>query len=129
MCKLSTISDNQQWSRLWSSPDGSRLGKAAGASSVFIRSNSQVIVEHINEDYEAKGEQMKEYLSMVKERVSQKFLAKFVQIPREENEQANHLAKVASTKHMVINGQVLSFVQYSAAIDKIDVQVIPTRAN
>ena len=47
---------------------------------------------------------MKEYLSMVKERVSQKFLAKFVQIPREENEQANHLAKVASTKHMVING-------------------------
>jgi len=72
---------------------------------------------------------MKEYLSMVKERVSQKFLAKFVQIPREENEQANHLAKVASTEHMVMNGQVLSFVQYSAAIDKIDVQVIPTRAN
>ena len=63
---------------------------------------------------------------MVRERVSQKFLAKFVQILKEENEQVDHLAKVASAEHMVINGQVLSFVQYLPAIEKIDVQVIPT---
>ena len=43
---------------------------------------------------------MKEYLSMVKERVSKKFLAKFVTIPREENEKTNRLAKVASAEHM-----------------------------
>ena len=64
---------------------------------------------------------MKEYLSIVKERVSQKFMAKFVQIPREENEQADRLAKAAFVEHMVITDQVLSFIQYSPAINKIGV--------
>ena len=54
------------------------LAKEAEASSVVIHSDSQVIIGHINEDYEAKGERMKEYQSMVKERISQKFSAKFV---------------------------------------------------
>ena len=65
---------------------GLDLAKATEASSVVMHYDSQVIVKHINGDYEAKGEQMKEYLSMVKGRVNQKLLAKFVQILREENE-------------------------------------------
>ena len=46
------------------------LAKTTRACSVGIHNDSQVIVGHINRDYKAKGEQMKEYLSMVKERVS-----------------------------------------------------------
>jgi len=57
---------------------GLDLAKAAGALLIVIRSNSQVIIGHINGDYEAKGGRMKEYLSMVKERVSQKLLTRFV---------------------------------------------------
>lgn len=72
---------------------------------------------------------MKKYLSMVKERVNQRFLARFVQLPREENEGAYRLTKVAFAEHMIINDQVLSFVQYSPIIDSIDVQVIPTGAD
>lgn len=87
---------------------GLNLAKAAGALSVVIHSDSQVIVRHINGDYKAKEEWMKEYLSMV--RVSQEFLAKFVQIPREENEQADRLTKAAFVEHTVIDGQVLSFI-------------------
>ena len=83
---------------------GLDLTKAAGASSVVIHRDLQVISGHIHRDYEAKGEQMKEDLSMIKERVSQKLLAKFVQILRKENEQANRLAKAASVEHMVITG-------------------------
>ena len=82
---------------------GLDLAKAARASLVVIHSDSQVIIRHINGDYTAKGEQMKEYLILVKERVNHKFLAKFVQIPREENEQANCLAKATSVKHMAIS--------------------------
>ena len=40
-----------------------------------------------------------------------KFQTKFVQIPREENEQADRLTKAASAKHMIIPSKVLSFVQ------------------
>ena len=46
-----------------------------------------------------KGEQMKEYLSMVKGKMSKGFLAKFLQILREENEQVDLLAKAASTEY------------------------------
>ena len=70
---------------------------------------------------------MKKYLSLVKKRIGLGFAVEFVQIPREENEQANRLAKATSTEHMTISSQVLSFIQYSPAIKEIDVQVIPTR--
>ena len=36
------------------------LAKAAGAKSVVIHCDSQVVVGHINGDYEAKGERKKE---------------------------------------------------------------------
>ena len=83
------------------------------------------MVGHINGDYEAKGEQMKEYLSMVKSKMGKEFSVKFVKIPRKENEQADCLAKVASTEYTDIPSKVLSFIQYSPAIDKVEVHVIP----
>lgn len=46
------------------------MAKAVGASLVVIHSDLEVIVGHINGDYEAKKERMKEYLSMVRERIS-----------------------------------------------------------
>ena len=67
---------------------------------------------------------MKEYLSMVKDKMSGEFSAKFMQVLREENEQAGRLAKAASTEYMDVTNQVLSFVRYFLAIEKIEVQVI-----
>ena len=68
---------------------GLNLAKAARASSVIIHSDSQVVIGHINGDYEAKGERIKKYLSFVKRRTYQNFPTEFVQVPREENEHAN----------------------------------------
>ena len=64
---------------------GLDLTKAAGATSVVVYCNSQVVTRQVNGDYECKGEWMKKYLEQVKKRVGD-FQAKFVQIPREENE-------------------------------------------
>ena len=72
---------------------------------------------------------MREYLSMIKGKMSEGLLAKFVQILKEENEQADRLAKAAFVECMVITNQVLPFVQYSPTIDKVEVQVIPMGAN
>lgn len=105
---------------------GLDLAKATEATLVIIRSDFQVILRHVNEDYEAKGEQMK-YLSLVKKQIGLGFVVELVQIPREENKQADCLAKAASTEHMTISSQVLSFIQNSPTIEEIDVQVIPTR--
>jgi len=65
---------------------GLGLAKVAGVKSAIIYCDSQVVVKHINGDYEAKEERMKEYLSMVKGKMGKEFSVKFVQIPRKENE-------------------------------------------
>ena len=59
---------------------------------------------------------MKKYLEEVKSRISG-IEVKFVQIPREENEYADRLAKAASAEFMNASEQVLSFVQTSSLID------------
>jgi len=102
---------------------GLDLAKAVGAASVVIICDSQVITNQVNGDYDYKGERMKKYLDQVKRRVDD-LQARIVQIPRGENKQADHLAKAASTKHMVFPDKVLSFTQCSPLIDLIDVQEI-----
>ena len=57
------------------------------------------------------------------------FQAKFVQILREENEQTDRLTKAASSKHMLIPGKVLSFVQLLPLKDGVGVQEIDSRRN
>ena len=59
---------------------------------------------------------MKKYLEEVKNQISS-LEVKFVQIPREENECVDHLAKAASAEFMSASKQVLSFVQISSFID------------
>ena len=49
---------------------------------------------------------------------------KFIQIPWEENEHADQLAKAASAEHMLAPNQVLSFIQISSLIDDTSVQEI-----
>ena len=58
---------------------------------------------------------------MVKSKMSEEFLAKFVRIPREENEQVDRFAKVASVEYTDVTSYVLFFIQYSLAINKVEV--------
>ena len=71
---------------------------------------------------------MKKYMDQVWRRVN-KLQAKFFQIPREENEQADRLAKVASAEYMLLPGKVLSFVQISPLIDDVDMQEVNLGSN
>ena len=76
---------------------------------MVVYCDSQVVTSQVNGDYKCKNERMKKYLEQVRDRVND-LQVKFVQIPREENEHVDCLAKVTSTKHMLIPSQVLSFV-------------------
>ncbi|XP_065639023.1 uncharacterized protein LOC136071527 [Quercus suber] len=107
---------------------GLDLAKAAGVVNVVIYCDSQVFANQINGDYECRGERIKRYLDQAKKRVVE-LKAKIIQIPRGENEQADHLAKAASTEHMNSLDNVLSFVQPSPLIDSIDVQEIGSKSN
>ena len=80
---------------------GLDLTKAVGAKNVVVHYNSQVVTSQINGGYECKNERMKRYLEEVKYRIGN-LEVKFVQIPREENECADHLAKAASAEFMLV---------------------------
>ena len=71
---------------------------------------------------------MKKYLEQVRRRVGD-LQAKFVQVSRKENEQANRFAKAASAEHMLIPSKVLSFIQLSPLIDDVDVEEIDSKSN
>ena len=78
---------------------GLDLAKAAGVENMIMHCNSQVITSQINGDYECRNERMKKYLEEVKSQINSPEV-KFVQIPREENECTDYLAKAASAEFM-----------------------------
>ena len=95
---------------------GLDLAKAAGAENMIMHCDSQVITSQINSDYKCRNERIKKYLEEVKSRISG-LEVKFVQIPREENECADRLAKATSAEFMNASEQILSFIQTSSLID------------
>ena len=111
-----TINNEAEYEALVAGLD---LAKAAGATSVVIYCDSQVVTNQVNGDYECKGERMKRFLDQVRARVDD-LEAKIIQIPKGENEHVDRLAKAASAEHLIILGNVLSFVQLSPLIDSGD---------
>ena len=95
---------------------GLDLGRATNVENVVVHCDSQVVISQVNGSYECKNERMKRYLEEVRNQINS-IDVKFVQIPREENDCADRLAKVASAEFMLVPKQVLSFVQVSALID------------
>ena len=71
---------------------------------------------------------MKKYLKQVRKWVNN-LQVKFVQNPKEENEQADRLTKTVAIEYTLIPSKVFSFVQISPLINGIDVQEIDSGSN
>ena len=108
---------------------GLDLARATNAENVVVCCDSQVVISQVNGSYECKNERMKRYLEEVRN-WNNSIDVKFVQIPREENDCADRLAKAASAEFMLVPKQVLSFVQVSALIDDgLNVQKVGSENN
>ena len=97
---------------------GLDLARAAGAESMVVHYDSQVVTNQVNGSYECKNERMRRHLEEVKNWISN-IEVRFVQIPREENECADRLAKATSVEFMLVPKQLLSFAQASPFIEEI----------
>ncbi|KAK0573656.1 hypothetical protein LWI29_011551 [Acer saccharum] len=76
---------------------GLRVCTVLGADEMEIFSDSQVIVNQVLDKYQARDENMITYLKLAKELLGRFKEYRIIQIPREENEQADALAKLAFT--------------------------------
>ena len=68
---------------------------------MVVQGDSQLIIGQVNGTCESKEERMKKYLNRVRHLIKNFKEANFLQIPREENMEADALAKVASTDGLV----------------------------
>ncbi|XP_059460363.1 uncharacterized protein LOC132189630 [Corylus avellana] len=112
---------------------GLGLAQELEAELVEVRSDSQVIVGHIRGEFEAKGTNMKLYLSKIQGML--KFFKKFciVKIPREENEKADHLACLGSSTESEVgeSEQVIQVQQQPSIAEKVfilTIEVVPAWA-
>uniref|UniRef100_A0A2N9E2N4 RNase H type-1 domain-containing protein n=1 Tax=Fagus sylvatica TaxID=28930 RepID=A0A2N9E2N4_FAGSY len=76
---------------------GLKLSKSMGIENLTVKSDSQLIVGQVKGEYEAKEDRMKRYLTVVKNLLTQFKKVELLQIPREENEAADRLARLASS--------------------------------
>ncbi|XP_065628846.1 uncharacterized protein LOC136067227 [Quercus suber] len=105
---------------------GLELAKSVEEKSIVVLGDSQLVIGQVKGAYEAKEERMKKYLSRVM-RFMRKFKeANFVQIPREENMEADALAKEASANEVV---DKFDEIQYMPSIDIPEVQQVESRGN
>ena len=93
---------------------GLKLAKSIEAESILIMGDSQLVMGQVNGTCEAREERMKKYLEKVLQLVKKFKEANFVQIPREENMEADTLAK-----EVLANQPMDKFdkVQYIPSID------------
>ena len=100
---------------------GLELAKSLGAESVLVQGDSQLVIGQVNGTCEAKEEQMKKYFNMVRHLIKKFSGAHFVQIPREENMEADTFAKEASVSELTDR---FDEIQYIPSIDLPEVQQI-----
>jgi ribonuclease HI len=74
-----------------------RIAKELGANRLKIRSDSQLIVGQVNGEYEAREDRMTKYLKLVQNAMKWFDEVMLVQVPREQNTEADALAKLASS--------------------------------
>ena len=63
----------------------------------MLKSDSQLIIRQVRGEYEAKEARMQKYLKLTNQLVSVFNYVEFIQIPRDQNVEADEVARSAST--------------------------------
>ena len=71
------------------------MALALGAKYILLRTDSQLVIGQVKVDFEAKKARMQKYLKFTNQLVSNFNRAKFVQIPRNQNAEADKVAQSA----------------------------------
>ena len=73
-----------------------RIAKALGAQKIVLKRNSQLVIGQVRGDFEAKETRMQKCLKLVNQLVSTFLHTEFIQILRDQNTEANRIARSAS---------------------------------
>ena len=106
-----TINNEAEYETLFK---GLELAKSLRAELVIVQRDSQLVINQVNGTCKAKEGRMKKYLNKVRQLVKKFKEASFVQLPREENMEADALTKAASVGEAM---DEFDKIQYMPSID------------
>ena len=72
-----------------------------GATTLKVQSDPQLVVGQVNDEYKTKEDRMAKYLSLVKDAMTRFNEVFIVQIPREQNIEADALAKLVFSEQAI----------------------------
>ena len=75
---------------------GLRIARALGAQRILLKSDSQLVIGQVKGNFEAKETRMQNHLKLVNQLVSTFLHTEFIQIPRDQNIEADRIARSAS---------------------------------
>ena len=74
-----------------------RIARAIGGENIVLKSDSQLVIGQVRGEYEAKEARMQKYFKLTNQLVSAFNYVEFIQIPRDQNIEADEVARSAST--------------------------------
>ncbi|GAU45802.1 hypothetical protein TSUD_87050 [Trifolium subterraneum] len=95
-----------------------RLADDVGAKEIKIYTDSQLVTSQVLGEYQAKNENLSEYLALVKERITKFDSAEIQHVPREHKKRADILSKLAITKRKNGNKSVIQEILSHPSIQK-----------
>ena len=78
-----------------------KLSKNMGIHNLIVKSDSQLIIRQVKGEYEAREDRMKKFLTIIQTLLSHFKKVEFLDIPREENVEADHLARLAPSEEEI----------------------------
>ncbi|CAJ2634768.1 unnamed protein product [Trifolium pratense] len=107
---------------------GLRLAEDMEAKVIKIFTDSQLVASQVLGEYQAKNDNLSEYLALVKEKITKFESVEVQHVPREHNKRADILSKLASTKKKGGNKSVIQEILPRPSIEKttnvLDINVI-----
>ncbi|KAH9727588.1 Ribonuclease H [Citrus sinensis] len=97
---------------------GLELAKAVKADRVKIRTDSQLVANHVSERFQPREEKMEQYLKIVRQMMGKFEAVEVIQIPREQNSRADILARMAAVADPKMPKSVPLEVKSSPSIDQ-----------
>nr|XP_023871640.1 uncharacterized protein LOC111984244 [Quercus suber] len=91
---------------------GLRVVKAIGVKSLTLDSDSKLVTRQLKNEYEAKEDRMKRYMALANQLISDFDDVKIIQVPREENSEADEVARLASSDTSKRRPDLLLEVKY-----------------
>lgn len=103
---------------------GLQICIAAGAQNILAKSDSQLIVGQVSGEYEAKEDNMRMYLNKTRQLIQKLTSFKIQHFPRSENQQADALARMASSAEGLAPRSIIWEVLEQPSINSLEVHTL-----